>query len=349
MRVDIRSFWIGGTAVVAAWSATAAPAAAQEPNAPIAVSVTSSLEGEKGLNRILSAAGRGDVADSARDLELLFAHARWARLVSRDPEAVVTIDARERIERSRSYDKKGNVSINHRYRVDASVEMNRRRSQVYAENDFTEGPYSTRNDSDQFEKVAEKLMDQISGVILADLDSLRPDRPDAGFAHTVKHKLLVKGDGLEVQTVAAGSPAEQAGLQLKDRIRRLDDEKGTDQMDYRVRTWWVESPGTRVSVEVERNKQRQTLQLTLLPRREWGSGAARSTRPEPPPPPRAAGGATSAPRGNSNVELKPGMTELEVVRLIGQPREKVAFGTKSLWRYDGYSLTFQNGRVIEMK
>jgi hypothetical protein len=49
------------------------------------------------------------------------------------------------------------------------------------------------------------------------------------------------------------------------------------------------------------------------------------------------------------VELKPGMTESEVVRLLGQPREKVAFGAKSLWKYEGYSVTFQNGKVIDMK
>jgi hypothetical protein len=131
-------------------------------------------------------------------------------------------------------------------------------------------------------------------------------------------------------------------------------------MDYRVRTWWVEGTGTRVSLEVERNKARQTLQLTLLPRSDWSGGGGAPAAAAPAPAPAAARPAASAPRpasttasagaksGTSGVELKPGMTELEVARLLGPPKEKVAFGAKSLWRYDGYSITFQNGRVTDM-
>jgi hypothetical protein len=356
-----RPVWTLAAAVLAV-GVSGPSASAQGPNDPISVTVTSSMEGEKGLSRILSAAGRGDVADTARDIERLVANTRWARLVSSNPEVVVTIANRERIERRRSYDKKGNVSIDHRYTADGVVETGGRRVQVRAEHDFTEGPYSTRNDGDQFEKVAEKLMAEIATAVLSDLDGLRPDRPDAGFAHAAKYKLLFKGDGLEVKDVAPGSPAEQAGLQVKDRIRRIDDEKGTDQMDYRVRTWWVESPGTRVSLEVERNKVKQTLQLTLSPRSDWTAGDRPAAHAAPAPAPRPASstsrpaastsrpaGAASASKSDSGVELKPGMTEPEVVRLLGQPREKVAFGQKSLWRYEGYSVTFQNGRVVDLQ
>jgi hypothetical protein len=337
---------VGAAALAAALAATAS--VAEESNAPIAVSVTSSLEGEKGLGRIFSAAGRGDVAHTATDVERLLAHARWARLVSRDPEVVVTIDSRERIERNRNRDKKGNISIDHRYRADGSVEVGRRRMTVRAEQDFTEGQYSTRNDDEQFRKVAEKLVTEITGVVMGYLDELRPNRPDAGFDHAAKHKLLFKGDGLEVKAVAAGSPAERAGIQVKDRIRRIDDEKGTDQMDARVRTWWTEQPGTRVSVEYERNKARQTVELTLLPRADWAD-APMAAPVAAVKSPAAARDSGQKGQGGGSVELKPGMTELEVVRLLGEPREKVAFGSKSLWRYDGFSVTFQKGRVVDMQ
>lgn len=139
-----------------------------------------------------------------------------------------------------------------------------------------------------------------------------------------------------MKSVEPGSPAERAGLQVKDRIRRIDDEKGTDQMDERARTWWVEPPGTRVALEVERNKQRQTVALALLPRSQWAGGAAAASNVEP-------SGASS------RVELKPGMTEREVVRLLGEPREKVAFGARSLWRYERFSITFQDGKVTDLK
>ena len=353
--VPMRFFWMGAAALAAALAATAG--GAEEVNAPIAIAVTSSLEGEKGLSRILSAAGRGDVADTARDVESLLAgpNRRWARIVSEEPEAIVVIENRERVERSRSRDKKGNITINHTYRVEGAVEIDRRRSSIRAEVDFSEGPYSTRNDDEQFRKVAEKLVGEVATVVWASLDDLRPNRPTAGFEHQVKHKMFFKGDGLEVTAVEPGSPAAQAGLQLKDRIRRIDDEKGTDQMDARVRTFWTESPGTRVALEVERNKQRQNLSLTLMPHGEWAGGSGASHAAPAASASAPSGASSLRPTGSrketasGSVELKPGMSEPEVVRLLGQPKEKVAFGAKSLWKYEGYSVTFQNGKVIDMK
>jgi hypothetical protein len=313
------------------------PASAADSSSPITVTVRSALEGQKGLGRIFSAAGSGDVARTADDVEDELQEERWLRLVSGDDaEVLVTITQRERVERSRKVDKDGKESINHRYSARGVVEVAGRRDTVSAEVDFTEGA-SYRNDDDQFEKVAEKLRDQINQVIFANLDALRPDRPQAGFDHKRKYKLLVKGDGLEVLAVEPGSPAEKAGLQLKDRIRRIDSEKGTDQMDYRARTWWTEGAGTRILLEVEREKQRQNVELTLLPRNDWASDGP-SSRPFTP----TSGASTS-------ISLQPGMSELDVVKLMGQPREKVAFGAKSLWRYDAVSITFEKGRLVDMK
>jgi hypothetical protein len=324
------------------------PLAIAEASDPISVYVTSSLEGEKGLGRVFSSASKGDVGASADDVEDLLRRHRWLRVgVSNDAEVVVTVESRERFERRRSTDKEGKESIDHRYKIYGTVDVAGRRQPVRIEHDFTEKEYSTRDDREQFKKVAEKFVAEASSLILLSINELRPDRPEAGFEHAAKYKLLVKGDGLEVRSVEPGSPAEEAGLQVKDRIRRLDDEKGTDQMDYRVRTWWTERPGTRVSVEYERNKARQTVELVLLARGDWADApmAAPAAMAKAP----AAGRDSGRRSEGGSVELKPGMTELEVVRLLGEPREKVAFGSKLLWRYDGYSVTFQKGRVVDMQ
>jgi hypothetical protein len=323
------------------------PPTAAQAGSPVTVRVTSSLEGEKGLGRVFSAASRGDVSATADDVEGLLRSRRWIRLEDSDrAEVVITIQGRERYERRRTTDKEGKESIDHRYKASGTVEVAGRRLPVNIEHDFTEKEYSTRDDAEQFRKVAEKFVAESLGLILQSLDELRPDRPEAGFEHQAKYKLLVKGDGLEVKSVEPGSPAEEAGLQVKDRIRRIDAEKGTDQMDERARTWWFEEPGTAVMLDVERNKQRQSMRLVLLPRAQWagGSGAPAAPRADHDrAAPRPAG------RSSGEVQLKPGMTELEVVRALGEPREKVAFGAKTLWRYDGFSLTFEGGRVTDMK
>jgi hypothetical protein len=333
------------------------PLARAEGSTPISVYVTSSLEGEKGLGRVFSSASKGDVGASANDVQDLLRRRRWLRTeASKDAEVVVTVESRERIERRRSTDKEGKESIDHRYKLYGTVDVGGRRMPVRIEHDFTETEYSTRDDADQFRKVAEKFVAEASNVILQSLNDLRPDRPEAGFDHAAKYKLLVKGDGLEVRSVDPGSPAEQAGLQVKDRIRQIDSEKGTDQMSERARTWWVEEPGTAVMLDVERNKQRQSVRLTLLPRSQWGGSAPVAARPPAPRgtaavPTSAAAAAPASPSGRTGnqVQLRPGMTEAEVLKALGQPREKVGFGAKMLWRYDGYSLTFENGRVTDMK
>ena len=237
------------------------------------------VEQERGLGRLLYRAVSGDMEDSARDVERLLEHQPWARVVRRhekeDAEALLVIESRDRRWLSRRSDRNRNETIEHRYTLRAVLEVAGRSQHLRQDQDFTERPYSYRNDDQHFREAAEKLVDQAGDVLLRSLDDLRPDRPTAGFVHQAKHTLLIKGDGLEVVSVEPGSPAERAGLQAKDRIRRIDGEKGTDEMDYRVLTWWLQPPGTRVALEVERNKQRQTLTLTLLPRSRW------SAAPEP--------------------------------------------------------------------
>ena len=57
----------------------------------------------------------------------------------------------------------------------------------------------------------------------------------------------------------------------------------------------------------------------------------------------------AAPAGAGNVELKPGMTEAEVVRALGAPQKKVAFGAKTIWSYEGFTITMVNGKVTDVK
>lgn len=337
-------------------------AAAETPDtAPIAVTVESALGSERGFGRILSSASSGDVDATARDVERRLQERRWLRIVTRDPEVRVTVDRRERTETSRSTDKKGGVTINHRYSASASVQIGNSRDRVDADTTYSQGPSATRDDADKFDEVAKKLAVTISNRITQDLNTLRPNRPQAGFQHKAKYKMLFRGDGLEILAVQAGSPAESAGLGTGDRIRSIDGEKGTDQMNDRVNSWWADLPGARYNVEVERNKQRRFVQLGLLPESQWGGRApapsrepARTgTRHEPAAIPAAAPAhsPTHAAAGNesSGVEIKPGMTEAQVVHSLGAPQKKVAFGAKTLWTYDGFTVTFVGGKVTDVK
>jgi len=256
-------------------SASRAPA--QDIQGPVTIQVTTSLDvqGKKGFKRFLSEIDRGDVGDSARDVERILGHYRWARLVSSSPEMLVVIESRERNEQDRWEGKDGDT-IDHLYGIEATIEVGDDSIPVRTEEAYRQGPKKVRSDSTHFGKAAEKLVGQIAELITQRLQELRPDASDAGFGHEAKFKFLVKGDGLEVTWVTPGSPAERAGLQVKDRIRRIDLEKGTIEMDERTRSWWLERPGTRVMLEVERNKQRRPVELTLLPRSQWARGDAES-------------------------------------------------------------------------
>jgi membrane-associated protease RseP (regulator of RpoE activity) len=337
--------------------------AASADTAPITITVESSIGTERGLSRILSGASSGDVDATARDVERDLQQLRWLRVVTRDPEVRVTVDRRGRTETSRSTDKKtGGVTVNHRYSASATVQIGGSRDRLDADTSYSQGPNATRDDSEQFDKVAKELANNIARRITQDLDALRPNRPQAGFDHKAKYKMLFRGDGLEVLAVQAGSPAEVAGMMVGDRIRSIDGEKGTDQMNSRALSWWADLPGSRYNLEVEHNKQR-IVQLELLPQAQWGGRSAAPVR-EPAhtaasrePAHAAASHEPSAPRSStpaassegSGVEIKPGMTQAQVIHSLGEPQKKVAFGAKILWTYPGFTVTFMGGKVTDVK
>jgi len=363
-------FRVAAVPLLAAFLA-AAPCleAASGDSAPIAVQVGSPMASEKGLSRIMAGAASGDTEATARAVEREFQSFRWLRLVDRDPEVKVTIEKRERTETGRSTDKNGGVTINHRYTSSASLQIGRDRDRVDAEKLYSQGPTMTRDDSTQFGEVAKDLTGKIAFRIAQNLDALRPNRGQAGFDHKVKYKMLVRGDGLEVTAVAPSSPAGAAGLQVGDRIRSIDGEKNTDKMNARIAGWWTDPPGARYAIEFERNKQKQTVQLSLLPASQWGGRQAAATQPSAPQPqaaaPQAAAprpavasqtapaarstAAAGAPARSGNVEIKPGMTPAEVTRSLGEPQKKVSFGAKTIWTYDGFTVTFQDGKVSDVK
>jgi hypothetical protein len=270
-RLARRALTLGAGLLLSLLSAGRVPA--QEPQGPIAIQVTTSLdlERKKGLGRLWSEVSRGDVGDSARELERILVRYRWARVVSDAPEMLLVVESRERDERGRWQGKDGET-VEHLYAVEATLEVGDDRVPLRAEQEFRQGPKDARNDWVHFGKAAEKLVGEIAVVVTRKLPDLRPAAPEAGFTHEAKYRFLIKGDGLEVTWVAPGSPAERAGLQVKDRIRRIDGEKGTNEMDERAHTWWLERTGTRVALEVERSKQRRPVELTLLPRSRWGDG-----------------------------------------------------------------------------
>ncbi len=342
-----------------ALSVGAAPyaAAANADTAPIAVHVSSSLASERGFGRIMSSASTGDTDATARDVERDLQKLRWLRVVEREAEVTVTVDRRERTETSRSTDKKGGVTINHRYTASASVQIGGDRDRLDADTTYSQGPSASRDDAAQFNAVARELAGKIAVRISQNLDALRPNRPQAGFDHKAKYRMLIRGDGLEVTAVEPGSPAAAAGLQVSDRIRSIDGEKGTDQMSARVYSWWTDLPGARYNLEVERNKQRRIVQLSLMPPKQWG-GRSSAPRAEAPrtAPAREVATVTSrsttppvASGGSSGVEIKPGMTQAQVVRSLGEPQKKVAFGAKTIWTYDGFTVTFVDGKVTDVK
>jgi hypothetical protein len=43
------------------------------------------------------------------------------------------------------------------------------------------------------------------------------------------------------------------------------------------------------------------------------------------------------------------MTQAQVVRSLGDPQKKVAFGAKTIWTYDGFTVTFVDGKVTDVK
>ncbi len=80
--------------------------------------------------------------------------------------------------------------------------------------------------------------------------------------------------------------------------------------------------------------------------RKVASGqAGPEAKPEPTPTPAPA----KAARPAAKREIKVGMTPLEVVEILGKPRQEVAFENKSKWTYPELTVIFENGRVKEVK
>jgi Zn-dependent protease with chaperone function len=71
------------------------------------------------------------------------------------------------------------------------------------------------------------------------------------------------------------------------------------------------------------------------------SGTSRALAPAAPA---AAPASAAAPK-----EIKPGMTTAEVQRLLGAPKEQLAFGTQTKWVYPSLSVIFEAGKVKEVR
>jgi hypothetical protein len=62
---------------------------------------------------------------------------------------------------------------------------------------------------------------------------------------------------------------------------------------------------------------------------------------------RARAGAAPAP--TTKKEIKPGMTALEVIDVLGKPDKEVSFGNATQWKYPDLTVIFEGGRVKEVK
>ncbi len=59
--------------------------------------------------------------------------------------------------------------------------------------------------------------------------------------------------------------------------------------------------------------------------------------------------AAAAPTGTTRKEIKPGMSMLEVIELLGKPQKEVSFETRTRWTYPDLTVIFVNGRVKEVQ
>lgn len=83
-----------------------------------------------------------------------------------------------------------------------------------------------------------------------------------------------------------------------------------------------------------------------------GGGRSAQRGSAPAAAPRAAGvsSGSAAPRASSAPkEIKPGMTALEVIDVLGKPKSEVNFQNQSKWTYPDLTVIFENGRVKEVR
>jgi hypothetical protein len=79
--------------------------------------------------------------------------------------------------------------------------------------------------------------------------------------------------------------------------------------------------------------------------------------PAPPPnqvapaprPATAPAAAPAPPKATAKREIKPGMTNLEVIDILGKPQSETSFQSQSKWTYPDLTVIFENGRVKEVR
>jgi hypothetical protein len=92
-------------------------------------------------------------------------------------------------------------------------------------------------------------------------------------------------------------------------------------------------------------------QLVASGGRVPAAAAAPASRPAAPArtPAAASAAAPAAAPAPSKKEIKPGMSMLEVIDVLGRPQKEVSFETKTRWTYPDLVVIFVNGRVKEVQ
>ncbi len=243
---------------------------------PITVEIGQSGRDRGGLLDLLIPFSDRDILPTERALADSLVGRQWIDLTDENPEVAVAVrwQQRSRGSQSRSRDGK-NTTITFTYKVSAAIATRREKDDIDAEAMVTK-TYSSNSsrmepsrsdDREGFQRAGKELGTKVRTWLLSRIESLRPDGPDPGFRHQIKHKLLIIGDGLEVTEVNPDSPAGLAGLRQGDRIRKVDGEGGTSQMDERVLTLRIETGAIPLRVEFERDKKRQTIAFEVAPPR----------------------------------------------------------------------------------
>lgn len=80
-----------------------------------------------------------------------------------------------------------------------------------------------------------------------------------------------------------------------------------------------------------------------------GAAAVPVANQAPPPPRPAAAPAAPPAKATAKREIKPGMTALEVIDILGKPQSETSFQSQSKWTYPDLTVIFDNGRVKEVR